>query len=116
MMALNMAVVRIGSTWSSPPVWICTGTRWHGECFFANQKRSLTMNDETTTIFEQAAAATVSVLAPESMDGTGAGDHDVPFSGYRPSYFTLRQRVRLLALRSEALDGRMGLGRFADDL
>ena len=51
-----------------------------------------------------------------SHDGTGAGDHDQPFGGFRPYHFSTRQLARLLQLRSELLDARLGLGRWAEDL
>lgn len=51
-----------------------------------------------------------------SKDGEGAGDHDEPFGGWRVYPFPTRQFARLLALRGEALDARMGVGRFAEDL
>ena len=49
-------------------------------------------------------------------DGTGAGDHDQPFAGFRPYHFNTSQLARLLHLRSEALDARLGFGRWARDL
>ena len=51
-----------------------------------------------------------------SLDGTGAGDHDEPFVGFRSYHFSTRQFARLLALRSELLDARLGRGRWAADL
>jgi len=51
-----------------------------------------------------------------SRDGTGAGDHDQPFVGCRAYHFSTRQRARLLHLRSEALEARLGHGRWAQDL
>jgi len=51
-----------------------------------------------------------------SKDGEGAADHDVPFGGFRPSQFTLRQMSRLLILRGRVLDAKMGWGPFIDDL
>jgi hypothetical protein len=51
-----------------------------------------------------------------SLDGAGAGDHDEPFGGFRPYHFNLRQFARLLQLRSELLDARLGHGRWAQDL
>lgn len=51
-----------------------------------------------------------------SRDGTGAGDHDEPFAGFRPYQFSTRQLARLLQLRSEVLDARLGDGRWAQDL
>jgi hypothetical protein len=49
-------------------------------------------------------------------DGEGAGDHDCPFTGFRRSSFTTREFVRLLLLRSDALDAHMGRGRWLMDL
>lgn len=57
--------------------------------------------------------------APDSVgthDGEGAGDHDCPFTGFRRSFFTTREFARLLLLRSDALDARMGRGRWLMDL
>ena len=57
--------------------------------------------------------------APDSVgthDGKGAGDHDCPFTGFRRSSFTTREFVRLLLLRSDALDAHMGRGRWLMDL
>jgi hypothetical protein len=51
-----------------------------------------------------------------SFDGTGAGDHDESFSGFHAYQFSTRQRVRLLQLRSELLDARLGQGRWATDV
>ena len=43
-------------------------------------------------------------------------DHDQPFAGFRPYQFSTRQLARLLQLRSELLDARLGLGRWVQDL
>jgi hypothetical protein len=51
-----------------------------------------------------------------SLDGAGAGDHDEPFEGFRPYQFSTRQFARLLRLRSDLLDARLGHGRWAADL
>ena len=57
-------------------------------------------------------------LHPESLDGTGAGDHDQPYRfGLRPrssaTYpFSTRQYARLLVLRSRVQAGQFG----ADDV
>jgi hypothetical protein len=51
-----------------------------------------------------------------SLDGDGAGDHDQPFSGYRPYQFGTRQIARLLGLRGVCLEARLGNGRWAQDL
>jgi hypothetical protein len=49
-------------------------------------------------------------------DGRGAGDHDQPFAGFRAYQFSTRQLARLLLRRGEALDARLGVGRWAQDL
>jgi hypothetical protein len=55
---------------------------------------------------------------PGSLDGTGAGDHDMPYRfGWRPSAstsfpFSTREYARLLVLRSRIREGLL----FADDL
>ena len=64
---------------------------------------------------EQTGSTSVSELTG-SHDGTGAGDHDAPFGGFRTYHFSLRQQVRLLQLRSELLDARLGHGRWVEDL
>ena len=51
-----------------------------------------------------------------SHDGQGAGDHDRPFTGFRRACFTTRQLMRLLLLRSAALDARLGYGRWVIDV
>jgi hypothetical protein len=51
-----------------------------------------------------------------SLDGTGAGDHDQPFGGFRAYLLSTRQLARLLQLRSECLEARLGRGRWAGDL
>jgi hypothetical protein len=51
-----------------------------------------------------------------SLDGSGAGDHDEPFSGFQSYQFSTRQRARLLQLRGELLEARLGHGRWAHDL
>ena len=48
--------------------------------------------------------------------GHGPGDHDQPFAGFRPYQFSTRQLARLLLRRSEVLEARLGLGRWAQDL
>ena len=50
-----------------------------------------------------------------TLDGHGAADHDQPFVGFRTCHFTTRQLARLLHLRSELLDARLGYGRWAHD-
>ena len=56
-----------------------------------------------------------------SHDGVGAGDHDQPFAGFR-SYlfstreFSTREFARLLQLRGEVLEARLGNGLWAIDL
>ena len=51
-----------------------------------------------------------------SLDGAGAGDHDEPFVGFRSYQFSTLHLARLLRLRSELLDARLGYGRWAADL
>jgi hypothetical protein len=51
-----------------------------------------------------------------SLDGLGAGDHDEPFGGFRSYQFSTRQLARLLQLRGEVLEARLGHGRWALDL
>ena len=51
-----------------------------------------------------------------SLDGAGAGDHDEPFGGFQPYQFSTRQRARLLQLRGELLEARLGHGRWTTDL
>jgi hypothetical protein len=51
-----------------------------------------------------------------SLDGCGAGDHDQAYAGFRSYQFSTRQRARLLQLRGELLDARLGQGRWAPDL
>ena len=55
-------------------------------------------------------------VASGSLDGRGAGDHDQPFAGFRPYQFSTRQLAQLLLRRSDVLDARLGLGRWAQDL
>ena len=61
-------------------------------------------------------ASIASDLGHGSLDGIGAGDHDEPFVGYRVYLFTTRQRARLLQVRGEVLEGRLGYGRWTSDL
>ena len=51
-----------------------------------------------------------------SLDGVGASDHDEPFGGFRSYQFSTRQLARLLQLRGEVLEARLGHGRWAPDL
>ena len=51
-----------------------------------------------------------------TKDGTGAADHDQLYAGVRRSQFTTRQMVRLLLLKSDVLDSRLGLGPYVDDV
>jgi len=51
-----------------------------------------------------------------SFDGAGAGDHDEPFTGFCSYQFSTRQLSRLLQLRGELLEARLGHGRWAPDL
>ena len=61
-------------------------------------------------------ASVASESAPGSMDGHGAGDHDEVFVGYRAYQFSTRQLARLLQVRGEVLEARLGNGRWAPDL
>ena len=51
-----------------------------------------------------------------SHDGSSAADHDQPYAGFRSYQFGTRQLVRLLQLRGEILEARLGHGRWAQDL
>jgi hypothetical protein len=51
-----------------------------------------------------------------SLDRAGAGDHDEPFGGFRSYQFSTRQLARLLRLRGDLLEARLGHGRWAQDL
>jgi hypothetical protein len=51
-----------------------------------------------------------------SLDGSGAGDHDELFSGFHAYQFSTRQLARLLQLRGELLDARLGQGRWVLDV
>jgi hypothetical protein len=55
-------------------------------------------------------------VTPHSPDGRGAGDHDKPFAGFGAHQVSTRQLMHLLLRRSDALDARLGLGRWAQDL
>ena len=66
------------------------------------------MNDEQIS--------TSNPRARGSHDGTSAGDHDQPYAGFRAYQFGTRQLVRLLQLRGELLEARLGHGRWAQDL
>ena len=55
-------------------------------------------------------------VTSDGPDGRGAGDHDEPFAGFRAYQFSTRQLMHLLLRRSDALDARLGLGRWAQDL
>ena len=59
---------------------------------------------------------TVSSFGAGSLDGDGAGDHDMPFAGYRAYVFNTRQLARLLRVRGEILEARLGYGRWAADV
>ena len=50
-----------------------------------------------------------------TKDGRGASDRDQPFYGFRSYQFSTRQLARLLLLRSEAQEARLGQGRYAVD-
>ena len=51
-----------------------------------------------------------------SLDGEGAGDHDQPFAGFRAYVFNTRQLARLLQVRGELLEARLGHGQWASDV
>jgi hypothetical protein len=51
-----------------------------------------------------------------SLDGSGAGDHDEFFSGFHAYQFSTRQLARLLQLRGDLLEARLGQGRWAMDV
>ena len=55
-------------------------------------------------------------LRPGSLDGEGAGDHDQPFAGYHAYLFSTRQLARLLQVRGEVLEARLGHGRWTSDV
>jgi len=57
-----------------------------------------------------------SALRAGSHDGEGADDHDQVFAGYRAYVFSTRQLARLLQVRGEVLEARMGHGRWASDV
>lgn len=61
-------------------------------------------------------SVTAPIAGSGSKDGTGAGDHDERFDGFRSYQFSTQQLVRLRALRSEAWDARTGCGRFVRDV
>jgi hypothetical protein len=44
------------------------------------------------------------------------GDHDQPHAGYRAYQFSTRERARLLQLRGDLLEARLGRGRWVEDL
>jgi len=52
------------------------------------------------------------VVSPGSLDGTGSGDHDEPYRGFRGYLFNTRQFARLLQVRSDVLEARLGYGRW----
>jgi hypothetical protein len=51
-----------------------------------------------------------------TKDGSGAGDCDAPFFGFRQYQFSARQTARLLLLRAAVLDARIGVGRYVGDV
>ena len=51
-----------------------------------------------------------------SHDGQGAADHDQPFFGFHAYQFRTRELARLLLLRSEVLEAKLGQGQWAEDL
>ena len=76
------------------------------------------MNERNSQTHNEGRPGSAHVLGPRdgSRDGQGWADHDQPFAGYKPYHFSTRQMLHLLRLRSEMLDARLGLGRFATDL
>jgi hypothetical protein len=54
--------------------------------------------------------------APGSHDGSSAGDRGQPYTGFRAYQFNTRQLARLLQLRGELLEARLGHGRWSADL
>ena len=78
------------------------------------------MNDSSPQAYsnapDQAATFAPLTVVVGSKDGEGAGDHDSPFAGFLASHFSTRQMVRLLLLRSDVLDARLGQGPLVDDL
>jgi hypothetical protein len=78
------------------------------------------MTEGNPQMFPMRQAATDADSSPPpaggSKDGQGAGDCDQPFYGFRPYQFSTRQLARLLLLRGEALDARLGQGRYAADM
>ena len=48
-----------------------------------------------------------------SKDGEGAGDHDEPFAGFRAYRFSTHQRVRLILIRGDLLEARLGRANMA---
>jgi hypothetical protein len=65
------------------------------------------MNDQSASVASDSASG--------SLDGQGAGDHDQVFIGYRAYQFSTRQLARLLQVRGEVLEARLGHGRWASD-
>lgn len=76
------------------------------------------MNERNSQLHHdnQGSRARPSLAATGSRDGGGSADHDQPFAGYKAYRFSTRQMLHLLRLRSEVLDGRLGVGRFVLDL
>jgi hypothetical protein len=52
----------------------------------------------------------------DSAGGPHADDNDQPFFGFRTYQFSTRQLARLLELRSQLLDARLGQGAWVQDL
>jgi hypothetical protein len=80
--------------------------------------RGLRIMDEqssTQTFHRQPGPDGVAGPGVGTKDGTGSGDHDQPFHGFRAYYFTSRQMIRLLILRSDALDARLGVGPYSEE-
>ena len=55
---------------------------------------------------------------PQSTPSHAAtsSEHDTPFVRFQPYHFSTRQLARLLVLRGQIQDSRLGHGRYADDL
>ena len=68
------------------------------------------------TLMNEQSASVTRNIRPGSLDGDGAGDHDQAFVGYRAYHFSTRQLARLLQVRGEVLEARLGNGRWAADV
>ena len=76
------------------------------------------MNEQTSPSFptHPSPSANPVTALTGSWDGTGAGDHDQAFAGFRAYQFSTRELARLLLLRGEVLEARLGQGRLVGDL